>query len=158
MSEVFDEAFPNYLAMGMTYEQFWEMDSTLVIPYRKAYQIQQEQANRLAWLQGMYIYEALCDVAPVLHAFAKSGTTVRPYSEKPYEFMKPVKKKDTAENNKVKMQNAADHMARIAMLFNNKKRKEEEEKGNSPERSAKGVIDKTGDSDRSQRVKRNQSP
>ena len=141
MSEVFDEAFPNYLAMGMTYEQFWEMDSTLVIPYRKAYQIQQEQANHLAWLQGMYIYEALCDVAPVLNAFAKSGTKVRPYSEKPYEFMKPVKKKDTANTNKIRMQNAADHMARIAMLFNNK-HKEQEQKVNGQERGEEGVRNK----------------
>ena len=32
----------------------------------------------------MYIYEALCDVSPVLHAFAKSGTKPNPYPDRPY--------------------------------------------------------------------------
>jgi hypothetical protein len=34
----------------------------------------------------MYIYEALCDVAPVLHAFAKRGTKPAPYSDHPYSI------------------------------------------------------------------------
>jgi len=86
MGETFNEAFPHYLAMGMSYSDYWENDCTMVIAYRKAFQIRQEQENQFAWLQGMYIYEAFCDVAPVLHAFAKSGTKVRPYSSKPYQF------------------------------------------------------------------------
>ena len=36
------------------------------------------------WLQGMYIYEALCDVSPILHAFSSKGTKPLPYSNKPY--------------------------------------------------------------------------
>ena len=35
------------------------------------------------WLQGLYIYEALCDVSPVLHAFAKRGTKPREYLHEP---------------------------------------------------------------------------
>lgn len=103
--------------MGMTGEQFWEQDCLLVIPYRKAYRIRIEQENRFAWLQGMYIYEALCDVSPVLHAFAKSGTTVRPYPDKPYEFA-PAKKPTEAEKNAQKMQNAVDFMERMTARFN----------------------------------------
>lgn len=52
--------------------------------YRKADEIKKERRNEELWLQGMYIYEALCDVSPVLHAFAKKGTKPQPYSEKPY--------------------------------------------------------------------------
>lgn len=33
---------------------------------------------------GMYIYEALCDVAPVLNAFAKKGTKPLAYRTEPY--------------------------------------------------------------------------
>jgi len=77
--------------MGMTYEQFWEQDSWLVRYYRKAYEIRQDEFNRNAWLQGMYVYEAIADIAPILHAFAKKGTKARKYSEKPYEFKKPEK-------------------------------------------------------------------
>ena len=79
--------------MGMTYEQFWEQDSDLVVFYRKAQEIRRDEQNRQAWLQGMYVYEAIADIAPILHAFAKKGTKARKYSEKPYEFKQPEKKK-----------------------------------------------------------------
>ena len=52
--------------------------------YRKAEEIRRKRRNEELWLQGMYIYEALCDVAPVFHAFAKKGTKPRPYSDHPY--------------------------------------------------------------------------
>ena len=90
---MFEEAFPYYLAMGMSYEQFWEQDSELVKYYRKANEIRQEMINHEAWLHGMYIYEAIADISPILHAFAKRGTKPRKYSEKPYEFRRPEKKK-----------------------------------------------------------------
>lgn len=103
--------------MGMTCEQFWEQDCLLVIPYRKAYQIKQEQQNQFAWLQGMYFYQALCDVSPVLHAFAKSGTKVRPYPDKPYEFMN-AKRMTPEEKNEQKKQNAIDYMEKMTAQFN----------------------------------------
>ena len=83
-TEKFYELFPYYLAIGMTYDQYWNGDPTLVKHYRKADEIRKERRNEELWLQGMYIYEALCDVSPVLHAFAKKGTKPQPYSEKPY--------------------------------------------------------------------------
>ena len=73
----------------MTYEQYWEQDSWLVKAYRKAQEIRRDEANFRAWLQGMYVYEAIADIAPILHAFAKKGTKARKYAEKPYEFKKP---------------------------------------------------------------------
>lgn len=112
---MFDEAFPMYLAMGMTGAQFWEQDCTLVRAYRKAFQIKQERENYLAWLNGMYIYEALCDVSPVLHAFAKSGTRPRPYPEKPYEF---AEKKPKQETNLEKQNKTANYLNELASRFN----------------------------------------
>ena len=83
-TEKFYELFPYYLAIGMTPEQYWEGDCTLVKYYRKAEELRNEKRNQELWLQGMYIYEAFCDVAPILHAFAKKGTKPTPYSAKPY--------------------------------------------------------------------------
>ena len=83
-SEIFYEVFPFYLSIGMTEEQYWNGDNSLVIAYRKAYEIMQERRNQELWLQGAYIYEALLDVAPILQAFAKKGTKARPYSSEPY--------------------------------------------------------------------------
>ena len=89
----------------------------MVVPYRRAWKIKQEADNRAAWLQGMYFYEALCDVSPVLHAFAKSGTTVRPYPDKPYEFSQP-KRKTEAQRNEEKKRAGIDFMERMTAQFN----------------------------------------
>ena len=109
---MFEEAFPYYLALGMTYDQFWEQDSDLVKYYRKAQEIRFEEQNRLAWLQGMYVYEAIADIAPILHAFAKKGTKARKYSEKPYEFKKPEPKSKAAKI-KAADKEAKAHMEKI---------------------------------------------
>lgn len=84
----------------MTYEQYWEGDSWLVKDYRKAQELKRDEMNWQAWLQGMYIYEAIADIAPILHPFAKKGTRARKYTEKPYEFKKPEKKLSISETDK----------------------------------------------------------
>ncbi len=78
-TEIFETEFPKYLLMGMTYEQFWEMDPTLTIAYREADRLRQERVNEQAWLNGYYVYEALGAISPILHAFAKAGTKPRAY-------------------------------------------------------------------------------
>lgn len=87
-SQIFDECFPYYLSIGMTYDQYWKQDCDLVKPYRKADEIRKKRTNEEAWLQGAYIYNALCSVAPILHAFAKNGTKPDPYLEKPIPITK----------------------------------------------------------------------
>lgn len=77
----------------MTYEQFWEMDCQLVKAYRKAFRIRQEQENRYAWLQGMYIYDALSSVPIVVSGFAKPGQTKHRYPTEPYKFDEPEPKR-----------------------------------------------------------------
>ena len=96
-TEKFYELFPYYLSIGMTYEQYWEGDCTLTKYYRKADEIRKERLNEELWLQGMYIYEALCDVSPVLHAFAKKGTKPQPYSAKPYAITETQHERDEEE-------------------------------------------------------------
>ena len=90
-SEIFDECFPYYLSIGMTYEEYWEGDSALPIFYRKAQKLRNDMENQKAWLQGMYFYEAICNVSPVLHAFAKKGAKPLPYPSKPYGDEKETK-------------------------------------------------------------------
>ena len=72
----------------MTPEQYWEGDCTLTVAYREAYKLRQEEINRRLWLQGYYIYEALCDVSPVLNAFAKNGTKPQEYRSEPIALTK----------------------------------------------------------------------
>ena len=83
-TEKFYELFPYYLSIGMTPEQYWECDCDLAKYYRKAEEMRNERRNQELWLQGMYIYEAICDASPILHAFAKKGAKPHPYPSKPY--------------------------------------------------------------------------
>ena len=68
--------------------------------YRKADEIRRTRRNQELWLQGMYIYEALCDVSPVMNAFAKNGTKPIPYTDHPY----PLSTKDRDAEKKLQEQ------------------------------------------------------
>lgn len=82
--EIFDEMFPYYLSIGMTADEYWNGDCQNIKAYRKAEKLRAERKNQELWLQGAYIYEALCRVSPVFHAFAKKGTKPSPYPSEPY--------------------------------------------------------------------------
>ena len=100
-TDVFNEAFSYYLSIGMGYETFWHDHYDLVIYYRKADKRRIDRDNFNAWLQGRYFYDALCCVAPVMHAFAKKGTKPSKYPEKPYE-LNTVDSEESAEEAKEK--------------------------------------------------------
>ena len=85
----------------MTYEQFWEGDPTLAKYYRTAAEIKSERKNQELWLQGLYFYDALCDVAPILHAMAKKGTKARPYPEQPYAISEKQRRRDAEEKERL---------------------------------------------------------
>ncbi|MDR2044910.1 MAG: hypothetical protein LBQ15_11230 [Clostridium sp.] len=72
----------------MTEEQYWDKDCSLAVHYRKADEMKQARRNQELWLQGRYIYDALCSVSPILHAFAKKGAKPRPYLSEPYSVSK----------------------------------------------------------------------
>ena len=119
-TEKFYELFPYYLTIGMTYDQYWNDDPTLVKYYRKAEEMRKERVNEELWLQGMYIYEALCDVSPILHAFAKKGTKPQPYSKKPYSITQAQRKRDEEESAR-KIAEKGKRFMEAVMLSNNKR-------------------------------------
>ena len=70
--EVCERLCPDYLAMGMSWDDYWHGDPSMTIYYRKANELKNQHSNFEMWLQGLYFYHALCDVAPALHAFSKN--------------------------------------------------------------------------------------
>lgn len=68
-TEIFETVFPYYLAIGMSYEQFWEGSADLVKAYRKADEIRRRRMNEELWLCGMYTADAL--TATVGNMFSK---------------------------------------------------------------------------------------
>jgi len=100
---MFDKAFPLYLSMGMTYDEFYNKDHTLTIAYRKSYKMKRERVNEDMWLQGAYVYEAIARLTPLFNPFAKHPKP-EPYLDKPYPTFKNDKSpdsKDNAESNAV---------------------------------------------------------
>lgn len=83
-TQIFYKHLPYYLAIGMPVEVYWDGDCVLTRSYRTADELKQKRVNQNAWLQGMYIYEALCNVSPILHAFAKKSAKPIPYPSEPY--------------------------------------------------------------------------
>ena len=73
------------MSIGMTYDEFWNQDVRLVEVYRKAQELREKRRNQELWLQGMYVYEALCDASPLFRFSMKRGTVKpEPYVKEPY--------------------------------------------------------------------------
>ena len=73
------------MSIGMTYDEFWNQDVKLVEVYRKAMELREKRRNQELWLQGMYIYEALCDASPLFRFSMKKGVVKpEPYVKEPY--------------------------------------------------------------------------
>ena len=73
------------MSIGMSYDEFWNQDVGLVEVYRKANELRDKRRNQELWLQGMYIYEALCDVSPLFRLSMKKGVVKpEPYVKEPY--------------------------------------------------------------------------
>lgn len=70
--------------------------------YREADKRRMERVNAEAHLMGLYVYEALCDVSPVLHAFAKKGTKPKPFRTEPYGMGQEEKTEKQEEADRLK--------------------------------------------------------
>ena len=117
-TELFEECFPFYLAIGMSFAEYWEGDPKLARYYRKAYRIKQDEINNNAWLQGMYVYDA---VSTALHnALRGMGKTKPPpkdYAKQPYDFKNKVKSEaEKAKEVEIEQQKAAAWMENFVRM------------------------------------------
>lgn len=73
--------------MGMTPEQFWDGESGLKKAFRAAYRQRMLNEERIrdqqAWLNGVYIREALQSVAILVNGFVPKGASQIHYPELP---------------------------------------------------------------------------
>ena len=76
----FEALFPSYLAMGMTWTQFWLEEPELAIAYRKAEMIRKRRRNEERWIQGAYVADALsATVGNMFSKGEKHSYPVEPY-------------------------------------------------------------------------------
>ena len=104
LTKIFEELCPIYMGYGMSYDEYWYGDVYRAKFYREAYEIQMKHKDEEFWIQGMYIYDALCRVSPVLHAFSKSGTKPLPYPKEPY-LAKSIDGSETEEEKQKRIEN-----------------------------------------------------
>lgn len=114
--ELFAKVFPSYLALGMTYNEFYREDHELVIAYRKASEMKREKENADMWLQGLYVYQAVSRVAPLLIPFAKHPKA-EPYLTKPI----PLTEKDAENDSNSAVENKGIAYMKAKMIEINKK-------------------------------------
>ena len=126
-SEIFEENFPFYLAIGMSSAEYWEGDPSLTRYYRKAYLIKQEENNLHSWLQGVYIYDA---VATAIHnAFRGKNSRAKEYAKQPYDIGKKQRKSEyeKAKEVEVEQQKALAWMENFVRINNSRARVNEPE-------------------------------
>lgn len=81
VEEYFNKLCPYFMAIGMTYDEFWYDTPRKALMFLKAHKIRQKQDNERLWLQGYYNFVAFGTV--LANAFAKKGTPPTPYMKKP---------------------------------------------------------------------------
>jgi hypothetical protein len=118
----FEELCPFYMSIGMSYKEFWEGDVTLTKVYLASYKIKEKREYGTMkwqnWEQGLYIYEALCDVSPILRAFSKSKKPL-PYPERPYGMEGDEKKKKEEKSKKKQEKQKELELYRAQIFFKN---------------------------------------
>lgn len=67
----------------MTYEEYWEYDPYLINAYVRADELRQKRKDQELWLQGLYVYHAVGNLAPVLNGFSKNPKPKK-YPEFPF--------------------------------------------------------------------------
>ena len=119
LMSVFEDACPHYMAMGMTYEQFWDGDTSAHKAYRKAKKLMTIEVNTNAWIQGLYVYEALLDVGQYTKAFSKAKP--RPYRSEPIELYESQRKEREEREQREKYLKIRQKVADFAKAFNQKR-------------------------------------
>ena len=105
-------ACPQYLAMGMSFEQYWDEPPILAVAYRDAYKLKREVENEQAWLQGIYFYDAIA--VCLANAFSKRGAKKQNYLEKPIDIfpLTDSEKKIREQEEMKKMQKALEKIVK----------------------------------------------
>ena len=70
-TEIFNEAFPYYLSIGMSYDLYWHGEPYLVKAYREAEEMRIDRMNYEKWLQGLYVYHGIGALQPIFNPFSK---------------------------------------------------------------------------------------
>lgn len=104
------------MALGMSYDEFWNDDPTRIHAYIKSAQLKRERENYMAWLTGRYIYDALVASSPMFNSMSKRNKPFE-YLDKPYELKsEETEREETIEREKVSK--SANMFEGVMSMFN----------------------------------------
>ncbi len=133
LAEIFEEVFPYYLAMGMTTEEYWRGNPSLVRAYRKAYKIKLDNQEWARWRSGMYFYTTMLAVAPVLKPFTKGDVKPGDYPEEPFPITEEDVRKREEEHERRNMEHFLARMTLESDMEKQRRREQEQEVDKSGE-------------------------
>lgn len=115
--DTFDAMLPHYMAMGMSYEQYWDGEYGIRKAYREAYKIRMENEQRVSdvnnWYMGQYIRVALQSVQLIVAAgLMKNTPTLPDYPDEPF-----LQKAEKTKNEEVKKQHEEDQSKMAMAMF-----------------------------------------
>lgn len=118
------------MSIGMTYDEFWNGDVSMVKAYLKANELREKRRNQELWLQGMYVYEALCDASPLFRFSMKKGTIKpEPYVKEPY----PITRAELKEREERKQRMMEERLKAEFAAFAERVRKKMPKEAHPPE-------------------------
>lgn len=110
LSEAIDESCAFYMSIGVPYDEFWNGDYTHFKYYVNKFRVEQERANEHAWLQGLYIYDAVGTA--LANAFQAKSKPPVPYRKEPIQLYDRTEEEKKREQERI----ARDFRAQIDAL------------------------------------------
>lgn len=107
------------MSMGMTWEQYWYGDVRMTGAFREAHKLRLEQRNQLIWLQGRYVFDAICAVVPVLVTMPKKDAKILPYPDVQPLFPKGPTQEELEEQEKLEALRAELYMRQMVRAGKN---------------------------------------
>ena len=103
--DIFDEALPQYLAIGMPYDLYWDGEFGSKRAFREAFRIKAEREQRMAdmnnWYMGQYLISVLQSFPLLVAGLNVKRTTNLPkYPDKPFFEQAEEKKKEEVQKKK----------------------------------------------------------
>jgi hypothetical protein len=111
------------MSIGMSYDEFWNQDVTLVRAYRQADDLRRRRQNEMLWMQGIYMRDAL--LCTVGNMFSGKGSAPIEYPKEPYPVTSAqIAEKKEAERRSMEERMKADFMALAARMIKKQMPKE----------------------------------
>ena len=94
LTDLLNQSFAFFLSIGMPSDEYWYGDPIAVRAYYDAFRFKQQQQNEFAWLNGLYVCNAVSVV--VGNALSGRGRKKQEYINKPIDLFAEKRKRESA--------------------------------------------------------------